>query len=87
MTGVQTCALPICGVVAFSIDGIHPHDIATILDEEGVCIRAGLHCAEPLHMCFSVPASARASFYLYNGLDDVDAMIEGLRKVIKILRK
>lgn len=75
------------GVVAFSIDGIHPHDIATILDEEGVCIRAGLHCAEPLHMCFSVPASARASFYLYNGLDDVDAMIEGLRKVIKILRK
>jgi len=75
------------GLIAFSLDGIHPHDIASILDEDGICIRAGQHCAEPLHMCFSVPASARASFYLYNDLNDVDALVEGLKKVVKLLRR
>jgi len=73
------------GAVSFTLDGIHPHDIASILDEEGVCIRAGLHCAEPLHARFNLPATARASFYIYNGEDDVRALVVGLHKVIKIL--
>ena len=73
------------GVVAFSMDGIHPHDISAILDTEGVCVRAGHHCAQPLHDRFNIPASARASFYIYNDKDDVDALVEALHKVIKIL--
>lgn len=73
------------GVVAFWMDGIHPHDISAILDTEGVCVRAGHHCAQPLHDRFGVPASARASFYIYNDKDDVDALVEALHKVVKIL--
>ena len=75
------------GAVSFFLDGIHPHDIASILDEEGICIRAGLHCAEPLHARFGLPATARASFYVYNGRDDVDALVSGLQLVVKILRR
>jgi len=75
------------GVVSFSLDGIHPHDIASVLDEQGVCIRAGLHCAEPLHARFGLPATARASFYVYNDCDDVDALVSGLQLVVKILRR
>ncbi len=73
------------GVVAFWMDGIHSHDIAAILDTDGVCVRAGHHCAQPLHDRFGIPASARASFYIYNDKDDVDVLVEALRKVIKIL--
>jgi len=73
------------GVVAFSMDGIHPHDVAAILDTEGVCVRAGHHCAQPLHERYGVPASTRASFYIYNDQDDVDALIEALHKVIRVL--
>lgn len=62
------------GVVSFTYGDIHPHDIATILDQDGICIRAGHHCAQPLMRRLNVPATARASFYLYNGLDDVDAL-------------
>jgi len=62
------------GVVSFTYGDIHPHDIATILDQDGVCIRAGHHCTQPLMRRLNIPATARASFYLYNELDDVAAL-------------
>ncbi|HEX2057437.1 MAG TPA: cysteine desulfurase [Actinomycetota bacterium] len=68
------------GVVAFNIPEVHPHDLATIVDQEGVCIRAGHHCAQPLMRCLGVPATARASFYVYNTRDDVEALIAALEK-------
>jgi cysteine desulfurase/selenocysteine lyase len=68
------------GVVSFTLDGVHPHDIATILDGEGVCVRAGHHCAQPLMRRLEVPATARASFYVYNDARDVDALVAGVRK-------
>jgi cysteine desulfurase/selenocysteine lyase len=73
------------GVVSFWMDNIHPHDISAVLDGEGVCVRAGHHCAQPLHERFNLSASARASFYIYNDKDDVDVLIAALHKVIKIL--
>lgn len=66
------------GVVSFTLADIHPHDLATILDAEGVAIRAGNHCTQPLMRCLGVPATARASFYLYNTTDDVDRLVEAL---------
>jgi cysteine desulfurase/selenocysteine lyase len=72
------------GVVSFTMDGIHPHDVAQILDSAGIAIRAGHHCAMPLHDKLKIPASSRASFYLYNTLEEVDALVEGLYKVQKI---
>ena len=69
------------GVVSFAIEGAHPHDIATILDGEGICIRAGHHCAQPLMQHLDVPALARASFYVYTRKEDVDALVEGIEKV------
>ena len=68
------------GVVSFTYGDIHPHDIATILDQDGICIRAGHHCAQPLMRRLNVTATARASFYLYNGLDEVDALAGALVK-------
>src|SRR5256712_13025580 len=68
------------GVVSFTIDGAHPHDIASILDVEGICVRSGHHCAQPLMERFNLPATARASFYVYNDLDDVDALVAGIKK-------
>jgi len=68
------------GVVSFTYGDIHPHDIATILDQDGICIRAGHHCAQPLMRRLNVAATARASFYLYNGLDEVDALVGSLVK-------
>jgi cysteine desulfurase/selenocysteine lyase len=68
------------GVVAFNLDGVHPHDLATIVDQEGVCVRAGHHCAQPLMRRLGVPATARASFYLYNSTDEVDVLIDALEK-------
>ncbi|MEJ5310741.1 MAG: cysteine desulfurase [Anaerolineae bacterium] len=75
------------GVIAFSMEGIHPHDVAAILDTEGVCVRAGHHCAQPLHERFGVPASTRASFYIYNDRDDVDVLVGALDKVVKTLKR
>lgn len=66
------------GAVAFTMDGVHPHDLATILDEHGVAIRAGNHCARPLMDHLGVPATARMSFYLYNTTADVDQLLEAL---------
>lgn len=71
------------GALSFADDQVHPHDLATVLDQAGVAIRAGHHCAQPLHRRFGLVASARASFYLYNGRDDVDALIEALRDARK----
>jgi cysteine desulfurase/selenocysteine lyase len=67
------------GVVSFSVAGVHPHDLATILDERGVCIRAGHHCAQPLMRRLGVPATARASFWVYSDADDADALADGVR--------
>lgn len=73
------------GIVSFSLRNYHPHDIAQILDEENICIRAGHHCAMPLHHRLGINASARASFYIYNTEEDVDKLVRGLKKVEKIL--
>lgn len=72
------------GVASFTFDGVHPHDVAQIVDTEGVAVRAGHHCAMPLHEKFDIPATARASFYLYNTKEDIDRLIESLYKVRKI---
>jgi cysteine desulfurase / selenocysteine lyase len=68
------------GVVSFTFDEVHPHDIATIVDQEGVCIRAGHHCAQPLMRRLGVASTARASFYIYNTTDDVDVLVLALDK-------
>lgn len=73
-------------VLSFNLEGAHPHDIATILDAEGVMIRSGHHCAQPLHRYLKKPFSARASFYIYNTLEDVDKLIESIQKVRKVLK-
>jgi cysteine desulfurase/selenocysteine lyase len=72
------------GVIAFNVGDVHAHDVASILDEDGVAIRAGHHCAQPLHSRFGLAASARASFYVYNSRADVDRLIDGLRRVRSI---
>jgi cysteine desulfurase/selenocysteine lyase len=69
------------GAVAFSLEGVHPHDVAQVLDGEGVCVRAGHHCAQPLHRALGVAATARASVYLYNTPEDIDALVRGLERV------
>lgn len=74
------------GIVSFTFDKFHPHDIAQILADERICVRAGHHCAMPLHTRLNVPATVRASFYLYNDENDVNKLIEGLKKVKKILK-
>ncbi len=72
------------GVAAFTFDGVHPHDVAQILDRDGIAVRAGHHCAQPLHEKFGIPATTRASFYLYSTREEVDALIQGLYKVKKV---
>ncbi len=72
------------GAVSFALAGVHPHDVATILDQEGVSVRAGHHCAKPLMRALGMPATARASFYIYNTTEDVDALIEALGVVRRI---
>ena len=72
------------GVISFTIEGVHPHDIATILDEDGVAIRAGHHCCQILHDKLNLPATARASFGVYNTKDDIDKLDEAINKCKKI---
>lgn len=72
------------GIVSFAVEGVHPHDVGTILDEEGVAIRAGHHCAQPLMDHLGVPATARASFGLYNDSSDIAALVRGIERVRKI---
>jgi len=72
------------GVASFTLEGVHPHDIAQILDQDGIAIRAGHHCAQPLHEKYGIPATARASFYVYSLKEEVDALVNGIYKVKKI---
>ena len=72
------------GVVSFVLEDVHPHDVGTILDQEGICIRTGHHCAQPVMTRYDLPATARASFGLYNTLEEVDALVAGLQKVREV---
>ena len=69
------------GVASFTLEGVHPHDVAQILDQDGIAVRAGHHCAQPLHEKFGIPATSRASFYLYSTKEEVDMLVKGLYKV------
>ena len=71
-------------VLSFVIDDIHPHDIGTILDQEGIAVRAGHHCAQPVMQRFKVPATARASFAFYNTKEEVDVLARTIEKVVEI---
>jgi cysteine desulfurase/selenocysteine lyase len=68
-------------ILAFTLEGVHPHDIGAILDDHGVAIRAGHHCAQPVMKHFGVPATARASFAFYNTIDEVDRLVHSVRQV------
>ncbi|RJP52076.1 MAG: cysteine desulfurase [Anaerolineaceae bacterium] len=72
------------GVASFTLEGVHPHDVAQILDQDGIAVRAGHHCAQPLHEKFGIPATSRASFYLYNTKEEVDLLVNGIYKVKKL---
>jgi len=74
------------GVISFAMGGVHPHDIGTILDHDGICVRAGHHCAQPTMDRFGVPATVRASFGMYNDRDDVDALVAGLGRVQEVFQ-
>ena len=71
-------------VLSFTIEGVHPHDIGTILDQEGIAVRAGHHCAQPVMQFFDVPATARASFAFYNTREEIDKLAEAVQKVIEV---
>ena len=71
-------------MISFVLGDVHPHDLATILDGDGVCIRAGNHCAQPLMRRLDVSATARASFYVYNDRSDIDALVDGVRHAREI---
>jgi cysteine desulfurase / selenocysteine lyase len=73
------------GVLSFVLDGIHPHDVGTILDLEGIAVRTGHHCAQPVMDRFCIPATVRASFAVYNTTQEIDALARGLDKVKEIL--
>jgi cysteine desulfurase / selenocysteine lyase len=75
------------GVVSFNVDGVHAHDVGSILDEEGIAIRVGHHCCQPFMRKLGVAGTCRASFYLYNTKEDIDALVEGLRKVKEIFNR
>lgn len=74
------------GLVTFNVEGVHPHDLSTFLDREGIAIRAGHHCCQPLMNWLGVPATARASFYVYTDRNDVDRLVEGLSKAKEFFR-
>jgi cysteine desulfurase/selenocysteine lyase len=75
------------GVVSFNLAGVHPHDAGTVLDEAGVAVRAGHHCCQPLHRSLDVAATLRASFYVYNGSDDVDALVDALATARRLYQR
>jgi cysteine desulfurase/selenocysteine lyase len=74
------------GVISFSMDGVHPHDVAQVLDEEGVCVRAGHHCTKPLHRRLGIGSSVRASFYVYTVREEIDVLVGSLLKVRNLFR-
>lgn len=71
-------------VISFLMDGIHPHDVGTVLDQQGIAVRAGHHCAQPLMDRYGVPATTRASFAFYNTRAEIDALADGLEKVREV---
>jgi cysteine desulfurase/selenocysteine lyase len=75
------------GVVSFNLDGVHPHDAGTVLDEAGIAVRAGHHCCQPLHRTLDVAATLRASFYIYNTLDEVDALVDALATARRLYQR
>ena len=74
-------------VISFNIKGVHPHDVASILDSEGVCVRSGNHCAQPLMRFLGIDSTCRASFYFYNTKEEVDRLVKGLQKSYNIFKK
>ena len=75
------------GVISFNINGVHPHDVASILDSVGVCVRSGNHCAQPLMRFLEIDSTCRASFYFYNTKEDVDRLVDGLKKAYEMFKK
>ena len=75
------------GVISFNIKGVHPHDVASILDSNNVCVRSGNHCAQPLMRFLGIDSTCRASFYFYNTKDDVDKLVESLKKAYEMFKK
>ena len=75
------------GVISFNINGVHPHDVASILDSEGVCVRSGNHCAQPLMRFLGIDSTCRASFYIYNTKEDVDRLVAALNKAYEMFKK
>lgn len=75
------------GVISFNINGVHPHDVASILDSEGVCVRSGNHCAQPLMRFLKIDSTCRASFYIYNTKEDVDNLVKALNKAYEMFKK
>jgi cysteine desulfurase/selenocysteine lyase len=75
------------GVVSFNLEGVHPHDAGTILDEAGIAVRAGHHCCQPLHRSMDVAATLRASFYIYNSMDEVDALVEAINTARRLYQR
>ena len=73
-------------VLSFDLKGIHPHDVGTILDQDGIAVRTGHHCAQPVMARFGLPATARASLALYNTKEEIDILVEGIHKVIEVFR-
>jgi len=74
------------GVVSFQLDGVHPHDVAQILNEDNICIRVGYHCAMPLHEYLGIGPTCRASFYMYTSKEDIDMLVDGIKKIKKIFQ-
>ena len=75
------------GVISFNINGIHPHDVASILDSQGICVRSGNHCTQPLMRFLNIDSTCRASFYFYNTKEDVEKLVEALKKAYKMFEK
>jgi cysteine desulfurase/selenocysteine lyase len=71
-------------VLSFVLEGVHPHDVGTVLDDEGVAVRAGHHCAQPLMQRLGLPATVRASFAFYNTMDEVDALVRGVQRAARV---
>jgi cysteine desulfurase/selenocysteine lyase len=69
------------GTVSFTVDGVHPHDVGQVLDEQGVAVRVGHHCARPVCVRYGIPATTRASFYVYTTRAEIDALVEGVERV------
>ncbi len=74
------------GVISFVIDGVHPHDVATVFDHHGIAVRAGHHCAQPVMARYDLPATTRASFYVYNDLDDIERLVEAIHATQRLFR-